>query len=1264
MPERRLIHDLASFVPRMVAERFGMCPEPPSEPLMEHLEAAVLFADISGFTKLAETLSQRGPAGIDQLTRTLNVDMGCLVNVIYDHGGDVIKFAGDALLALWHPDPARPRDAVLRAAHCGLEAQERFRNLPEVSGMRISVRIVVSAGPLNLLMVGGVEDRWELVAAGEALEQIRQASHAGRPGEVVLSPEAWEKVETAVTGRDIGHGVMQLISAPETHDIGSAPAVRLTDECTAALRCFVPTSVLAFLESGRGDWIGELRRVSVMFALFPGLTSSTPLERAQMATRSLQTVLYRYEGTINKLSVDDKGTALLAAFGLPPLAHEDDAARAAAAGLEIYNRMQEVNIKTSIGIATGRAFCGIIGAATRREYTMIGDVVNVGARLMLAAAGGIFCCPATEIAAHNRVLFESLPEIELKGKSGRIRPFRPVGEHAKGPAEPSAETPIVGREAERALLEASVDKLQTSGSGGTLLVEGGPGIGKSRLLAWFAECAEARGVPLLKGSASPLDRSTPYYAWREVMATLLNLDVAATVPERRERILAVVRSNAPQQESQLALGNPVFLTDFEEPESIARLPEEVRAAITRDLLASLIAALPVPGTCRVLILGDVHWMDSASWALALEVARRNTTLLLVLSARPFREEPVELRTLLELPGSSRLHLEPLTAEDSIRIMCRCLSVDSAPPQVVAVIRDKAEGNPLFVEELAHALVEAGHLVVDGSNCRLAEGAGMGNMDLPPTVQAAMTMRIDRLPAGHQVALKSASVIGRQFAARVLEHLCPGAAQEAPIEAMLEEMRHRDLTLRAQSAELAYRFKHALLQDVAYNLMLFAQRRQLHQTMAEWIEAQRDSRASQNPVLAHHWSKVVEYGGTQPVLVGKAAEYFHKSAEQALRSFANREAITFLREEERLLGMLPAGAERDRKQLSLLCALGPPLTATLGFAAPEVEQTYMRARELCREREVTLERFQLMRGLWNCREVKGHLRQARELAQELLELSGLLADNGVQLAANRALAENTLWLGEFPLASRLLDESLKLILRRQHGSEVAGMDTDAGVVCLGFSAWVLWFQGFPDDSAKRMDEALALARKTEHPHSIALTYQNLAMLAQFREDPAPARHWAEALDELAQKEGFRMWGAAAKIMHGWAAARLGKRAEGIAELRHGLTEWRSTGAVLAVPYYLALLADVLIESGEPAEAMGVLEEAQARGDESGEGWWLAEILRQHGVALALVERSEEAGEFFRKAIVVSEQQQARSLEVRARNSLDDLAWKSGRAGASS
>ena len=359
---------------------------------------------------------------------------------------------------------------------------------------QLSVRIAVGSGQVSVAHLGGVRGRWELVVGGPAVVQACAAEQLARPGDVVLSPDAYDVLLHICTGEQVrlgagGRSALRLASIrPPT---SAAPPVRRVGAVEAAgpaLRGYVPAAVTARLAAGQSAWISELRPVSVLFLRLPGLDdiSSDTLEQAQKLVGEVQEALYEYEGSVNKLGVDDKGATLVAAFGLPPVAHEDDPVRAVQAALGIQARLQPRGLRPALGLATGRVFCGSVGSSQRREYTMIGGVVNLAARLMQAANDELVCDAATRQATKAKLAFEALPPRRLKGWAQPVAVFRPRGQSLARPPSGS----LVGRAREQDLLTQRLIGLQ-QGQGGTVLVEGEAGIGKSRLVGGLVEQAAA-----------------------------------------------------------------------------------------------------------------------------------------------------------------------------------------------------------------------------------------------------------------------------------------------------------------------------------------------------------------------------------------------------------------------------------------------------------------------------------------------------------------------------------------------------------------------------------------------------------------------------------------------------------------------------------------------------------------------------------------------------------------------------------------------------
>jgi class 3 adenylate cyclase/tetratricopeptide (TPR) repeat protein len=882
---------------------------PLDAPRVERFSAAILFADISGFTPLAERLARRGPAGAEALSGLLDAYFAELMALIADHGGEVVSFAGDGLLAVW-PATDEDQDLTLttcRAGRCALAVQSALHGYQTLNGLRLSLRIGVGAGQVMGLRVGGVGGRWQLLLSGAPLVQGGLAEQQAARGEVVVSPEAWELAQHACTGQRLPNGGVRLRTADALVD--SRPRSHPTQEFgDAVLDAYVPEVVRARLAAGQAEWLAELRRVTPLFLnlLDADPSAADQLEPLQLVMATVQPILQRYEGSFKQVVVDDKGLTLIAVFGLSPLAHEDDPARAARAALVAQAALRELGVRCAIGLATGRAFCGAVGSDLHREYDVIGEVMNLAARLMQAAPDTILCDAATHRAAQSRLSFQALPAISVKGKTAPVAVYRPVEPSQK----PHSTRTMLGRIDERANLAERVRALE-QGTSGLVVIEGEPGIGKSRLLADLLDQTQARGVRSLTGAGDAIEKTTPYHAWRPIFLALFDLADVDEVEERRRRVLARVQAD-PELARVAPLLNSVLPLDMPDNQLTAQLTGEVRADNTRELLVQLLQAHTGAPAGRaaplLLVLDDAHWFDSASWALARQVVLRVRPLLLVLATRPLVEPlPDDYRRLRQDPATECLRLEPLGPQDILALVCDRLGVRQLPEPVAALIQERAQGNPFFSEELAYALRDAGLIRIIDRTCSMAPGAGaLSTVSLPDTMQGVVAARIDRLPPGQELTLKVASVIGRLFGVRLLRDVHPIEADRGGLRAYLEDLHRQDfMVLDTPEPDLAYLFKHVVTQEVAYSLLLAAQRRQLHGAVAEWYEqTQAEDLASLYPLLAYHWDRAEE-----PT---KTLTYLELAGEQALRAGAYQEAVDFLTEAVSLAETIQPAPEAPRQ----------------------------------------------------------------------------------------------------------------------------------------------------------------------------------------------------------------------------------------------------------------------------------------------------------------------------------------------------------------
>lgn len=980
-----LITILASYVPALVVRRLLNDPSPATTSLENRFPAAILFADLSGFTVLTEQLAQQGPEGAEQLSSFLNKTFDGLIQHITALGGDVVTFAGDALLALW---PATDTDLDVmtrRAAQCALVLQELLHHERLATHDCLNVRIGIASGEVRMLHVGGVYERWLWLVTGNPVVDVMQAFQQALPGEVVVAPDAWGLVAMHCRGRPVtvhrenpyaeeSVAYQRTENGKETHNhllepspcvceseerfavslCRSAPSLPAPEQhlgslCTDAalptsvtlsllqtsmpsplakgnvshsvatsdasgmildevleplpqayvppwkigpsmemlLRAYIPDVVLTRLAAGQESWLAELRIVTVLFVNLPDVSNTAAsLERIQRGIRALQRALYRYEGSVNKLSVDEKGAILIAVFGLPPLAHEDDAIRGVQAALAIKEYLNASGMQCAIGVTTGRAFCGVVGNDQRREYTILGDTVNLAARLMQTTSDDILCDTTTFQAAHTRLVFDTLPPIQVKGKAEPVQIYCPRGE-AHASIHPQNE--IIGRTRERTILASQLQMLRRTTDSSThteasvIVLEGDAGNGKSRLIADLQVHGGMLGIPTFVGAADSTEQTTPYYAWRRVFGDLLELDKAQDAYARQQRVIELLAAE-PGMLRDVSLLNIVIPIDFAQSDNTAKLSGQTLADSTRSYLRDVLQVL-LGRTPTLLIIDDAHWLDSASWSLLVEVCKYMPYLLLVIATRPLSDPlPSEYEHLFQLPYTQRVIVEPLSLDETYELVCQRLGAARAPESITNLIYEKAQGNPFYTEEMAYALRESEQVIIQDGVCWVAPNTNeLQALRLPDTVHGVITSRIDRLTPAQQLTLKVASVIGRAFSYHVLAAIYPVKDEVHALADNLNTLVHLGLIQHDLAKPgHGYQFKNVITQEVVYDLMPFAQRRQLHRAVAEWyIEALPEYVDEYATLLAQHFAQADDR---------RAQQYYTLAGNEAFRIYANTEAI--------------------------------------------------------------------------------------------------------------------------------------------------------------------------------------------------------------------------------------------------------------------------------------------------------------------------------------------------------------------------------------
>ncbi|MCO4768970.1 MAG: AAA family ATPase [Deltaproteobacteria bacterium] len=1065
--------EVASFLPIRLAERLALSADDGGATFVEQ-KAALMFADISGFSLLAESLAETyGDHASDRLVSILNAQFGRWIDLVAEHAGEVVKFAGDAIVAIWpvqDDSPGALRDAVLAAGRCALAVSRTEGDRAH----QLSQRVVVGAGKVSSGRIGGHQDRWELVVVGRPLRNIGQVLTETHRGMVALTPFAREVAGAGLETRPLPSGGSVLRSIPRRTAAAAIDPGEPDPQLDDSLWSYVPTAVHAHVREGLGGYLAEYRRLTVLFINISGADDGTPAGRdlLHQALVSVQKRLERAGGALDKVSVDDKGTTVVAALGLPPAAAGVRPADACHAASAIEQDLETLGLRSSIGIATGRVFAGLIGSRRRREYTMIGAVVNLAARLMSSTHEGIVCDAATAEAGGDGVVFAPLGEIGVKGLEGGVPVFRPLIEiREPGLTTDSYRTlPLVGRDKERALLGAHLD---TALSGTTVAValRGPTGIGKTRLMLHVHEMASERGARVLLTSGSKAAQETPYEPWRDVVRRILDLDAEERPETSRQRVEEAL-SGDPSLQRRMPLLESVLHLGFPDNEFTATLKGELRAEMTDELLVQVLSLGRGDEAAQVLLLDDIHYFDSASiGALRLALTRLERTLVLATAPSLFAQESETPNGEADLDLAT-VELEGLDADDLRRLAAESLGAADTADAVRDWLFQHTSGNPLYCLELVRELAERQDLGLDPASQQLQFGAEVDvpGIRVPDSLEAAVRSRMDVLSPMEQLVLKTAAIIGMSFDPLQLLDALPVERDQATVLETVAALRRSGLIERSASGTV--RFRHGVVQDVAYHSVTGRNRSAIHEAVAQWYESHRGERLSAfYPVLARHWSEAGD--------VPKALHYLEAAGQQALDLGNTREAVDFY-------GRAFEWCEREPER-SL--ALAPPLRRArwhrnLGMAEDTrcryqaAETSFRRAADelgLWIPRSAAGWTFLLLRE--SARRVWHNLFKGRYRALPEPEDSQGPANSSVSVPAERAalthsMYETYYWTGDFELSMPAI------ALWAVNLAEVARLPAFS-LAYLGFTLGVMRLSG-------PADRAFLRARQTaEYAHDVRI-----------------------------------------------------------------------------------------------------------------------------------------------------------------------------------
>ena len=1030
----------------------------------------------------------------------------------------------------------------------------------------------------------------------------------------------------------------------------------------ASPQSYTPKHLAEKILTSKSALEGERKQVTVLFADMKGsmelLADRDPEEARKLldpVIEHMMEAVHRYEGTVNHIL----GDGIMALFGAP-LAHEDHAVRACYAALRMQEsvkryaseiqRTQGVPIQIRVGLNSGEVVVGSIRNDLHMDYTAIGQTAHLAARMeQMAMPGSIMMTADALRLAEGYVQVKPLGPVPVKGMSDPVEIYEVTG---AGPARSRLQaaaarglTRFVGRDAETEQLRKALEHAQT-GHGQVVSVVGEPGVGKSRLFWEFTHSHRVREWLILESGSVSYGKATPYLPVIDLLKAYFQIDSRDDGRKIREKvtgkIITLDESLRPTLPAFLALLDvPVDGPTWELDPSQRR--QRTLDAVKRILLReSQLQPL-------MLVFEDLHWIDNETQALldSLVESLPTTRILLLVNYRPEYQHGWGRKTYY-----SQLRIDPLPRESAEELLHALLGDDGALQQIKRLLIDRTEGNPFFLEESVHTLVETKALAGERGAYRLAKP--MDSTQVPATVQAVLAARIDRLPLEEKRLLQSAAVIGKDVPFVLLLAIADDN-DEAVRRGLMNLQSTEFLYETSLFSDPEYTFKHALTHEVAYGSLLQDRRRTLHGRIVEAVERLYSDRLSEHVErLAHH--------ATRGELWGKAVDYLHQAGKKAAIRSANREAVEYFQQALNAQEHLPDGREMLEQAIDIRIDLGPALHATKGPGAPDVGETYTKARELCQRVGETPKLFPVLWGLSRVHNFRGELQLARDLGEELFAMAQRVQDPALVLEAHHTLWAILFSLGELAAAQMHAEQGIASYNQQQH-SHLAFLygGHDPGVCCRTHAARQLWLLGYPEQALQRCQEALDLAWELSHLYSLASALVWVAWVHQQCGEVQLARERTEAALAIGTEHGFPRFVVQGTLLGGRLLVEQGQVEEGIVQMRRTVAGHLARGLGRDQPYFLALMAEACGRGGEIAEGLSILTEELGRASKSGERFYEAELYRINGELLLKqsVADEQQAEACFQNALKVARGQSAKSLELRAAMSLSRLWQRQGK-----
>lgn len=997
------------------------------------------------------------------------------------------------------------------------------------------------------------------------------------------------------------------------------------------------------VKSGKAS--AERRHLTVMFCDLVGSTSlSSRLDPEDMRDlfRVYQdastAVIHRYGGFVAKYM----GDGILIYFGYPQ-AHEDDPERAINAGFGILEAIKGLqrDISVRIGIATGTVVVGdILGEGASQEAAITGETPNLAARLLnIAMPDTIVIAEATRSLVGELFELKDIGRHDLKGFTEGVQAWAVSGtrrlESRFAATRSEYLTALIGRDEEMEILQRRWDRADV-GEGQVVLISGEAGIGKSRLAQELEERIGDGPHYRLRHQCSPYHMNSALYPIIDQLERGARFAGGDTDDTKLNKLEALIELSG-QSTTKIA---PLFASLMSIPTG-SRYPalnvspqrhKQLTLHSLIDQIAGLSEQRPV-----LFIVEDTHWIDPTTMELLELMVERipDLPVLMLITHRPEFDAPWSGH-----PRVTPLALRRLEARDSAKLIDLVSAAQKLPESLREQIAMQTDGVPLFVEELTKSVLETARASRNASDA----------MIIPSTLQDSLAARLDRLGPAKEVA-QIGAVIGREFSHDLLASISMLSAK-ALGDAIGRLTESGLIYLHGSGSHARYTFKHALVQGSAYGSLLRSRRAEIHAQLVKCLEKDFPETVESEPeLLAHHCS---ESG-----LAEKAVNYWLLAGQNAMKRSANIEAEGHIRKGLETLEGLPPPL-RQRQEIALLNTLGVCLMPTRGFGNPEVAEVFSKAAQVSETAGDLLGLFVALRGKGQYQMISGDFGAAAEQTNTILGLAEKLEDRDLFIEAHHLGWGCFGFSGDFVAAKRHADAGIALYDRiRDHHLTYEFSGHDPGVCCRTIGSVALWQLGYPDEALARCKDGETLARELDHPLSLTVAQWALGLMHLLRREVCEIRAIGDFLIQQCNEMGFRPFLPLGHMFRGVAMAEQGDFQDGISELREGISRMRATGTCYTLPLFQSWLGDLHLKAGQIEAGLSTVEEGMAMVDEYGDRSALPEFHRIKGELLLAQSSEHKAEDAFKQAVSTAQDQQAKSLELRASTHLARLWHRQGK-----